>query len=74
MSGVQRYTLFVFDFTPDKRESMDTEVFSQVNTAPVNIHMQFRTAVPDSINVILYSKYDGLIKLAANGSSTWNWV
>ena len=68
------YTLFVFDFTADKRESMDTEVFSQVNTAPVNIHMQFRTAVPDSINVILYSKYDGLIKLAANGSSTWNWV
>ena len=68
------YTLFVFDFTPDKQESMDVEVFSHVNDAPINIHMQFRTAMTNSINVLLYSKFDSLIKLSPNKQATWNWA
>ena len=68
------YTLFVFVFTPDKQESMDVDVFSHVNDAPINIHMQFRTAVTNSINVLLYSKFDSLIKLSPNKQATWNWT
>ena len=68
------YTLFVFDFTPDKQESMDVEVFSYVNDAPINIYMQFRTTVAHSINVILYSKFDSLIKLSPNPQAMWNWA
>ena len=68
------YTLFVFDFTPDKQESMDVDVFSHVNDAPINIHIQFRTAVTASINVLLYSKFDSLIKLSPNKQATWNWA
>ena len=28
------YTVFVFDFMPDKRESMNVDIFPQVNNAP----------------------------------------
>ena len=68
------YSLFSFDFTPDVDEAGSDAVFSSVNTAPINMFVNFKPAPDHAINVILYSFYDSLLEISKDGHITYNWM
>ena len=67
------YTLFAFDFTSEK-EAGDGESFSTVNTAPINLYVNFSKETPESINIVLYSMYDSCLFIDKNKNVTYNWI
>ncbi|XP_044839592.1 uncharacterized protein F54H12.2-like [Mauremys mutica] len=56
----QSYTLFAFDLTPDQ-ECADH--YSLIKTGYLRAEVRFATALPSTVNVIVYGVFDNVLKV-----------
>ena len=58
------YAFFPFDFTPDLDSNADVD--HPIKYGNIRIELQFSTALPATVNVILYCEYDNAISFFEN--------
>ena len=55
------YTLYAFDLTPDLAQSGG--YFNLVKSGNVRLEMRFNTALPETVNVIVYCEFENIIQI-----------
>ena len=55
------YTIYAFDLTPDK--SLGDSHRQATSTKDFRLQLKFGTALPSTVNVLLYSVYDTAIEI-----------
>jgi hypothetical protein len=54
------FTLFAFDLTPDQDEGGHFHLIKQGN---LRLELHFKTALPETVNVIVYAEFDNVIEV-----------
>ena len=57
------YTLFCFDITPHLGES---DQFNLIKSSSFRLKMTFAEAVPNTINVVVYAKFQNVLEIDRN--------
>ena len=54
------YTLYAFDLSPDMSSGGN---FNLIRTGSVRLDMKFATALPNTINVVVYAEFENIIEI-----------
>ena len=59
------YTLYAFDLSPDHS---DGPHFNLVNRSNLRLELKFASALPETVNVIIYSEFESILEV----DKSWN--